>query len=252
MKLLLIILFLFLSACINRGDDENPYKNWSPKKFYTEAKLDIESGAIDAAIIKLEKLQTTYPASKFSAQAKLDIAYALYQNGEYKRAISQLSSYIKLYPNYSSLDYAYYMRGIISDEKSKSLLDGIVIDEAQKNIKGTQESLEYYKLLISKFPHSKYSKEASGRLIRLQNKLARSELLIANFYYRRDANIAAINRLQYLIEQYPKTHSMPIALTLLEEIYIKMHMTSLAADVRRIMDASYKDYSVDLEKELGL
>ncbi len=252
MKLLylFIIALLYLTSC--NSEEEDPYKNWSPKKFYNEAKLDIENGELESAIKKLQKLQAVYPASKFSAQAKLDIAYSLFKNSEYSRAIGQLNSFINLYPNSPSIDYAYYMRGIISEEKSKSFLNDIIIDDAQKNTKGIKDSLDYYKLLIEKFPNSKYSKEASGRLIRLQNKLSKHELLVASFYYRKKTYIASINRLQYLISNYPRTTSVPIALKLLVRIYDTMQITQLKKDTQRILDASYPNYIIDLDKELNL
>ncbi len=247
---LLMIALLFITSCNSK--EENPYKNWSPKKFYNEAKLNIENNELEAAIKKLEKLQAVYPASKFSSQAKLDIAYALFKNNEYNRAIGQLNSFIRLYPNNASIDYAYYMRGIISEEKSKSILDDIIIDDAQKNIKGFKDSLVYYTLLIKKFPSSKYSKEAYGKLVVLQNKLSRHELLVAGFYYRKKSYIATINRLQYLIINYPKTASIPIALKLLVQVYDIMQMKQLKQDAQRVLNASYPNYSIDIEKELDL
>ncbi len=246
----LILLALFLLACSTTKED--PYKGWTPKKFYTEAKLELENDNLEQAIEIFEKLQSTYPASKYSAQAKLEIAYALFKNKDYKAAISSLESYIKLYPNSSYLDYAYYMRGVISEQKNKSLLDNILIDEGQKNIKGIEDSLDYYTLLIKKFPESKYSKEAITQLIKLRNILAKHELLVASLYYRKNLYVAAVNRAQYIIKNYPNTPSVPIALTLLIKLYDRMQMTELEKDTQRVLDASYPDYHIELDAILSL
>jgi outer membrane protein assembly factor BamD len=46
--------------------------------------------------------------------------------------ILRLNNYIKLYPEHFSTPYAYYLRGVISEDKSRSILDNYLTDNAQR------------------------------------------------------------------------------------------------------------------------
>lgn len=249
----LLFLLLLLNACFNTEEEVDAlYKDWTPKKFYNQAKLELANGELEKALDLFKRLQANYPASKYAPQSRLDTAYALYDSKEYEDALAAFDHYIDLYPNGKSLDYAYYMRGIISEEQSRSLLDGLIVDSAQKNIKGTQDALRYYALLINRFPNSKYSKEAVARLPHLQKDLAKHELLVAAFYYRKKSYVASANRLQYLIQYYPNTAATPIALTLLAKTYAKIGLSTQQADIEKILDLNYPNLVIDLKKELDI
>ena len=246
----LLILVLLISC--NDEQTVNPYQDYTPKKFYHEAQSELSGGTLEQAMVLFNQLQATYPASKYAQQAKLQLAYALYDNSEYDQALQKFNHYIDLYPDSPSIDYAYYMRGVISEDKSKSLLSSMFIDKAQKNTKGSQQALNYYTILIDKFPHSKYSKEALTKLEKLQNELARHELLVAGFYYRKESYIACVNRIQYLIKNYPNTKAVPVALTLLKQTYQIMGLRKSQQDTQRILDINYPNIVINLKKELDL
>ena len=60
---------------------------------------------------------------------------------KYTRAILELNEFIERYPALPSTPYAYYLRGIIAEEKSSSILDDIITDSAQRDIQSVRESL---------------------------------------------------------------------------------------------------------------
>jgi len=252
-KLLIsLLLILSINACFfseTEQKKESITKGWSPKTFFNQAKDKATSGSSKEAIALFEQLQGAYPGSKYSVQAKLEIAYILYKTQEYDRAIKQLNNYIKLYPQHDSTAYAYYLRGVISEDKSKSFLDDYVTDSAQRDIKSVRNALNYYFALIDKFPNSEYAKEAKNRLVTLRNSLARHELFVAIYYTKKTANIAAINRAKFIIEQYPNTPSVPAALHLMAHNYDIIKADKLAADTRRVLQTSYPQYIVHYSLE---
>jgi len=103
--------------------------------------------------------------------------------------------------------------------------------------------------LIDKFPNSEYAKEAKNRLVTLRNSLARHELFVAIYYTKKTANIAAINRAKFIIEQYPNTPSVPAALHLMAHNYDIIKADKLAADTRRVLQTSYPQYIVHYSLE---
>ncbi len=234
------MLALALNGCFwDEEKRESITKGWSPKTFFEEAK---KSDSIEGSIELFEQLQAAYPGSKYALQSKLEIAYRLYKNQDYDTAILRLNDYIKLYPEHFSTPYAYYLRGVISEDKSRSILDDFLTDNAQRDVGSVRDAFNYYLALIDKFPNTEYTEEAKTRLIILRNILARHELFVAIYYTKREANIAAINRAKFIIEKYPNTPSVPAALHLMARNYDSIGMDKFAKDARRVLKKSYPLY----------
>jgi|TARA_B100001079_G_scaffold109783_1_gene94523 outer membrane protein assembly factor BamD len=241
-----LIFLIFLSGCSLFTKDKT--KNLvadglTPKALYELSQERQNAGSTNKAIEHLETIIAAYPGSKYSIQARLDIAYYLFKRKEYTRALLELNSFINIYPVHSSTPYAYFLRASIAEDQSSSMLDNIVTDSAQRDVQSVRDAYGYYKLLIDTFPASNYSEEAKNKLIKLKNVLARHELYVAIYYTKNNSFIAAINRCKYLIEHYPNTLSIPDALHLMAHNYDKILASKLAQDARAILTASYPNYS---------
>ena len=248
MRFLFVIFFsffsLFMSGCWWEEEEvRGPISDGlSPKELFEKAKNLGEQGTIDESIKVYEQLQAAYPSSKYSIQAKLEIPYSLYKREKYDEAIDKLNNFIKLYPNHFSSPYAYYLRGIVAEDRSKSILDLFITDNAQRDTSSVQNAMNYYLELIDKFPESKYAIEAKTKLITLRNILARHELFIAIHYFKSDAYISSIKRCKYIIEKFPNTPSIPAALHLIANNYDKINAPKLAEDARRVLNESFPKY----------
>jgi len=214
----------------------------TPKGLFLKANESLDAGAVDEAIKTFEKLQAAYPSSKYALQSKLEIPYALYNRERYDEAIDKLNDFIKIYPNHTSTPYAFYLRGFIAEEKSKSILDDFLTDVAQRDISSVENSINYFLALVDKFPESEYASEAKSRLVSLRNILARHELFIAIFYTKKQAYLASINRCKFIIEKFPNSPSVPAALHLIAHNYDEINAPKLAADARRVLNESYPKY----------
>jgi len=215
----------------------------TPKGLFLKANESLDAGAVDEAIKIFEKLQAAYPSSKYALQSKLEIPYALYKRERYDEAIDKLNDFIKIYPNHTSTPYAFYLRGFIAEEKSKSILDDFLTDVAQRDISSVENSINYFLALVDKFPESEYASEAKSRLVSLRNILARHELFIAIFYTKKQAYLASINRCKFIIEKFPNSPSVPAALHLIAHNYDEINAPKLAEDARRVLHASYPKYT---------
>jgi len=236
---------LLISGCLWEEEDKREpiTMGLSPKGMYQQANLSLDGGATDEAIKIFEKIKAAYPSSKYALQAELDIIYNLYKRDRFDEGISNLDDFIKRYPNHFITPYAYYMRGVIAENKSRSILDDFITDNAQRDISSARDSFNYYLELIKKFPESSYSDDAKNRLIAIRNVLARHELFVAIFYSKKEAHIAAINRCKFIIEKFPNTPSVPAALHLVAHNYDKIDAPKLAEDARRVLKASYPKYT---------
>ena len=249
--LLLISLFL-LSSCSPFGEDNQikpVAEGLSPKALYAIAEDQVNAGSIDQAIDQFELILASYPGSKYAIQARLDIAYNLYKRKKYDRAILELDKFIDKYPSLPSTPYAYYLKGVIAEDKSSSILDMFVTDSAQRDVQSVRDAYDFYAQLITTFPDSKYSKDAEKKLTKLKNILARHEFYVALYYTEIGSHIAAINRSKFIIENFPNSASIPDALDLMAYNYDQINMPKLASDIRIVLSSSYpnysKNYSVD-------
>ena len=249
MRFLFVIFFsfstLFMSGCWWEEEEvRGPISDGlSPKALFNKAQEFRDQGALDEAIKTYEQLQAAYPSSKYSMQSKLETPYALYKRERYDEAIDKLNDFIKIYPNHFSTPYAFYLRGIIAEDKSKSILDEFITDNAQRDVSSVKNAMNYYLALMDKFPNTEYAIESKAKLVTLRNILARHELFVAIFYTKKEAYIASINRCKYIIEKFPNTPSVPAALHLIAHNYDKINAPKLAEDSRRVLKVSYPKYT---------
>ena len=81
--------------------------------------------------------------------------------------------------------------------------------------------------------------DAHQRMVFLRNRLAEYENHVADYYLRRGAPVAAINRAKYALEHYPEAPELEKTLQLLVAAYEQLGMTDLAADARRVLRESF-------------
>ena len=245
--ILLTFFSILLYGCSLFGADKNARgpvaDGLTPKTLYELAEDKFSSGSIEQGIEQLEVILAAYPGSKYAIQARLDIAYNLFKRKKYSRAILELNEFIERYPTLPSTPYAYYLRGVIAEEKSASILDEIITDSAQRDVQSVRDAYGFFVLLIDTFPNSKYSEEASKKLVLLKNILARHEFYIALYYTSNGSHIAAINRSKYIIEHYPNSPSVADGLHLMAHNYDTIDAKKLAQDARTVLYASYPNYS---------
>jgi outer membrane protein assembly factor BamD len=236
-----------LVGCSPFGGDKETRKlvakGLTPKTLYEQAEDMVEAGSIDQAIAQYQIILSSYPSSKYAIQARLDMAYNLYKRKKYTRAIIELDKFIDKYPDLQSTPYAYYLKGVVSEAKSSSIIDKLVTDSAQRDVESIRNAYGYYMDLINTFPNSKYSEDASNKLLGLRNTLARHEFYVALYYARIGSHIASINRSKFIIENYPNSLSIPNSLHLMAYNYDIINAIQLASDVRKILSSSYPSYS---------
>ena len=72
-------------------------------------------------------------------------------------------------------------------------------------------------------------------MVAIKNRLAAYENHVADYYLRRGAYIAAVNRAKTSLEEYNGATSNAESLRILAEAYDKLGMADLAADARRVL-----------------
>ena len=222
------------------SSDEDEYVNWTAEKFRTEAKAAVDAGNYDKGIKLYEALESRYPFGEDSAQTQLDIAYAYFKNNDPDSAIAAADRFIKMNPRSPGVDYAYYLKGLVNYNRGIGFIDRFLPTDTSQRDPGTaRDALKNFEELIRLFPQSKYVPDARLRMIALKNNLAMYEVLVARYYMKRRAYVAAVNRASTVIEKYPRTPAIPYALLVLQEAYTKLDMLDLAQDATRVYELNY-------------
>ena len=238
---LALILVLCLPAC-GMLEEVDETKGWSANKLYTEAKSELNDGNYEKAIKYYEKLEARYPYGRFAQQAQLEIAYAYYKDKDAASAIAAAERFIKLHPNHSSVDYAYYLRGLANFNDNLGLLGSLTgQDLTERDPKAAREAFEAFKDLVTRYPGSKYAPDSVQRMNYLVNTLALHEVHVARYYMRRSAYVAAANRAQYALKYYPQAPANEEGLLILVNAYDKLGMMDLRNDAERVMKTNFPD-----------
>jgi outer membrane protein assembly factor BamD len=226
----------------NDSDTEDKYPDWDAKKFHDEASTAMESENYQKSIELYEALEARFPFGDYAAQTQLDIAYAYFKNNDPEASLAAAERFIKIHPRNPSVDYAYYLKGLVNFNRSIGFLDRFLpTDASQRNPSNVKEAYDNFQELERRFPESKYVPDAKQRMIGLRNNLAMYEVHVARFYIRRKAYIAAANRASYVIKEYKRTPAVPYALQVMQSAYKKLGMNDLADDASRVYKENYPD-----------
>ena len=238
--MLALVLAALLPGCANDLQDETA--GWSAQRLYGEAKDAMSNKDWPRAIRYLEKLEARYPYGRYAQQAQLEIAYAHWKDGERALAVAAVDRFLKMYPNHSSVDYAWYLKGLISFNDQYGMLSQLTTpDMSDRDPKSSRESFVAFKELVTRFPESRYAADATLRMRYLVNSLASHEVHVARYYMKRGAYLAAANRAQFAIKNYQQAPALEEAVAVLVLAYDRLGMDDLRDAADRVMRTNFPD-----------
>lgn len=230
---------LLLAGCAST-DSKDPTAKWDADRLYREAHDEFLASNWTHARELLEKLETRYPFGRYAQQAELEIAYTYYKEGDVAQTLSTIDRFLKENPNHPNADYAHYLRGLANFNEAPVLIGKLLgYRVAERDPKAQRDSFEAFKELTTRFPDSKYTPDALARMRWLVEVLAQHEIAVARFYFERSAYLAAIERAQGVIRDFPATPSIEDALSLMSRAYGRLGLKDLQDDTDRVLERSF-------------
>ena len=224
----------------DRSTKEEEYVGWNDAKFHQEAKAALDDKNYQKAIKLYEALEARYPFGDYAAQTQLNVAYAYYKNDDPEAALAAADRFIKVNPRSPNVDYAYYLKGLVNYNRGIGFLERFLpTDASQRDPGNAKDAYDNFNELIQRFPQSKYVVDSRLRMVALRNNMAMYEMHVADFYFRRKAYMAAVNRADYVIKNFQRTLAVPYALKIMQQSYSKLGMNELAADAERVFNLNY-------------
>ena len=203
---LISILFILVS-CSNIENDKKQAIE-TDVDIYKRALLLIEENDYKSALNEFENLLLNYPFSDLAVKSEITSAYSLYEDNQIQKAINKLNSFIEMNPTGELTIYAHYLLGmcyyIQTSQKGR---------DASLSLK----AIDYFQIIESKYPNSKYAKDAKLKILYLKNRLAENELAVGKFYLKKNASGSAIKRFKVILEKFQNTSIIPETLYRLSE-----------------------------------
>ena len=232
---ILLIIFLITISCSKDKVKKSVMseKNLDAQVFeaYQKGMDSLEAGDVLFAAKKFNEAEILFPQSEWAPKSALMAAYSYYTQDYYKDAIAELERFIRIYPYYKDLDYAYYLMAISHYEQ--------IVDE-KKDLQSIVNAKKNFSLLIKDYPNTEYALDAEFKLDLINDILASKEMYLGRYYLQKKKWIPAINRFRTIIDEYDTTIYTEEALHRLVEVYYIIGLENEAEKYAKLLSYNYQ------------
>ncbi len=234
--LLILILITIFSSCAPKSEQVIKETKTNDIELqmieaYQEGVKALESGDATYAAKKFNEAELLFPQSEWAPKSSLMASYAFWTQGYYSNSIGELKRFLRLYPKYQNLDYAYYLLAI-------NYYDSIV--DEKKDLRPLEEAKKYFLIIINEYPNTDFAMDANYKLQLIDELLAAKEMYIARHYIKKEKWVASINRLKFVINEYDTTIYVEEALHRLVEINYILGLENEAKKYANILGYNYQ------------
>lgn len=233
---LIALTALAVTAC---SSSKQEVEQASEPELYSIAQTYLQDGDYSQAIRYLEAVDNRFPGSDYSEQAQLNLIYAYYKSQDYTQTLVRADRFLQRYPQSRHLDYVLYMAALTNAALGDNFIqDFFGIDRATRETSSMKTAFSNFQTLVQNFPNSPYTPDALARMAYIKDRLARHELEIAKFYFKRKAWVATSNRVADMLKMYPDTQATLDALPLMQQSYEQLGLTQLAQQTATLIKAN--------------
>lgn len=199
-----VALCLAALAATNCGFPRKKYENpiakdtlQPDKVLFDRAVNDIEHGRFEVARLTLNTLINTYDSSEYMAKAKLAIADSWYREGGAHGLAQAEAEYKDFELFYPTMEESAEAQWRICQIHYKQM------EKVDRDNTQAQRAEDECRQMITAYPNSHYTAQATQMLRNVQEVLAGKEYLAGEFYHGKGAFPAAENRFAFVAQQYP-------------------------------------------------
>lgn len=221
---------LALTACSSNKDADAPLPERPAADLFNEATAASKAGEFNKANKLFDEVERQHPYSDYATQAQIKSAESSYQALRYDDAVISLDRFIELHPGHPNIDYAYYMKAMCYYEQ---------MTDVRRDQEMTRLALESLDTVITRFPDSKYARDAQLKRDLALDHLAGKEMEIGRYYLTRNEVNAAINRFIAVVKNYQTTTHVPEALHRLVESYTILGLKEEATRTAMVLGYNY-------------
>lgn len=229
-NLIVGLTLLFVLGCVNI-DEDIVLEDLSAREIFINAEKAWGNGDNEKAAELFLEIERIYPYSELAKQALLNNAIVLQLEKDYEGSRLSANRFITFYPADKNTPYAYYLLALSYYDQ---------IDEIGRDQANTYEALKLFRIIIERYPESKFSSASSLKKDLAFDHLAAKEMEVGRYYLKNSHYIAAINRFETVVKEYPTTSHTPEALHRLVEAYLSLGLEGEATVAAAILGHNFK------------
>jgi len=226
------LLVLVISCSSNQDKIKRPEQLPPLDVLYRAAFDEYKKGKWSTSIELFQKVETRYSYSEWSEKAILMIIFIYYESAESFKTLEYIKKYKKLYPSSENIDYVDYISALTFYEE---------INSVSRDQTNSHAALDKFNKIIKNYPDSKYAEDAKYKIDLINEQLAGQQMNIARFYMKKSKWIAAIKRLNIVLNEYGNTIFVIEALHRLVEIYYNLGNIQEAKKYASILGYNFND-----------
>ena len=225
--LLLSVLFM-CAACSSAP----PYAGLTASELFEYSRAASEREEWDEAVTALERLVQGAPGFDQMAEARMLLAQAYVNKGDYVTANSEFVRFSSTYPTHALMSEA--ALGLC---RSNARLSPI-LDRDQHY---TLQALSSCQAVTLDYPGTQEATEADSIHVVMVEKLARKDVSRGEFYFRRGLLDSGLIYFEQALQDYPGTTSAPAALLFIYRTYERLEYEEEATEARQRLLDRYPD-----------
>ncbi len=198
LRLLLCVLLFAGSAMVpSRAEAAPGGHTVSAEDLYSLGLKWLRRGYYQKALEQFNRVRTYYRDDPYSLKAELAIADIHFKKNEWDEARLAYEDFKRSHPRYPELDLVVYRLGLVLYKKAP------IIPDRDQSV--TRQTVAEWAGFSSQFPESQYRPEVEKYLGKARARLAKKELLVAQFYARRNSWPAVVGRVEPMLRTWPES-----------------------------------------------
>ncbi len=240
--LLIIVIGSGLSACA--GKDEIRTDIQDITEAYELAKTSVDRKNYRKGIQIFQAIQARYPFSDLSRQIELELLNAYYMAGQLEQAAETADTFMRENPTHARVDYALYIKALSFFEGDAGFLERwFKRDITRRPPQDVDLAYSTLRRLVERYPTSEYAADARQRILAIKERMSAYENYVADYYLRRGAYVAAVNRAKSALEEYNGASGNAESLRIMVAAYDQLGMSDLRDDAQKVLDLNFPNES---------
>ena len=230
-----VILLCFMAVAISgcsalKNDPKIDIDTYSAKEIYDLAEDRLAKNRPQDAAKYFSEIERLYPYSEWAKRGLIMQAYSFHKDKDYENSRSAAQRYIDFFPAAEDAAYAQYILALSYYDQ---------ISEVGRDQDVTVKALQELRLLIERYPNSKYAKQSAEKFDMAFSFLAAKEMEVGRYYLQRGYYTSAVNRFRKVVQEFRTTEQTPEALYRLIECYLSLGLRGEAQSAAAILQESY-------------
>ena len=234
-----VILLCFMAVAISgcsalKNEPKIDIDTYSAKDIYDLAEDRLAKNRPQDAAKYFSEIERLYPYSEWAKRGLIMQAYSFHKDEDYENSRSAAQRYIDFFPAAEDAAYAQYILALSYYDQ---------ISEVGRDQDVTVKALQELRLLIERYPDSKYANQSAEKFDMAFSFLAAKEMEVGRYYLQRGYYTSAVNRFRKVVQEFRTTEQTPEALYRLIECYLSLGLRGEAQSAAAILQESYASTS---------